>query len=639
MKNFTKEQVEFAFSKANSKIEKTARILGVRNKTAKNLLIQFQIPFEITNNKMKNVSKEELEKAYNEEITLKSLAKRFKISIGSLEKHLYKYNIHIPLHHSSDHNFFSRETEEAYYWAGFIAADGCVINNNLKINITASDKLHLEQFKKDLQCTQKITTLPAREVRFGERKIISKESVAIEITSQQIIKDLKEKFNIVPNKSLIYSIPQNLHRNILIRHFIRGLIDGDGSWYISVCGRQKNKVRLKLTGTKDVCEFVHGEFKTNNLISNDFYPQKGNGNFWEINFQSDHSLIKIRNFLYKDATRFLQRKFDAASKIENFIEIYPFQEIPNLKEVHKQCEGNRNEMSKILGVSQKKINYGLNKIEYDKIQRTKINENFFKEDHYYWFGKLYDKIAISFAGGIYALRICDSIQNLERINKAFEAEYQIYPKTDKRTSNELSFYSNILGNDFLNFKKNIFVDLNNKSTNQIIEFIQGYVDSSGSFVEKRHPRNKNRLFLITGDENFLVFFQSLIKNTLNIDCILNDELTENNRNKLLFDHENTIKLFDKLYSYSIQDIDLEVKLKSIKYKEKFKNLSGTEFIKKQRESKFNSFSKEDILNIAKISKSREEIAFKLNITYGGFALLQKKFNLQKEISNLLRLNR
>ena len=540
MKIFTKQQVEEAFQQANSKIEKTARILGIRCQKAKQLLVEFEIPFEITNNKMQGISKEEIEKVYNEcGGSITKIAASFGITKTMMFKHLYRHGFHTPTHHSCDHNFFSKETEQAYYWAGFIAADGSVNKNSLTINITATDEDHLRQFKKDIQASQEVSLRPARDVKFRDRIIKSKESVVINITSQQNVKVLREKFNIVPAKSLIYSVPEKLLSSPLIKHFMRGLIDGDGSWFYSN-ETHGPKIRLNICGTKNVCESMHKVFFNNQLITNDCYPHQGSGNYWKLVFQSDHNLIKIRDFLYRDATVFLQRKFEVASRIESCIKKYPYQPIEDLENLMKQYK-NPNAVALALNLSKEKVYYAVEKenIQYDKREKTKINENFFKEEHYYWFGFLFDKLSVVKSHGT-SLSVYSSIQNLEKINQMFDSEYKI---KKEGSSDGLTFISDVLAEDFQKIRNNIFNQLSTKSKEQVSEFIIGYVDARCHFYNRKHIRNKNKMFGIVGEEFFLVQFKNLLKSTLGVDCELSDEKTsdDNNRLKLLFNHKNAIK--------------------------------------------------------------------------------------------------
>lgn len=62
-----------------------------------------------------------------------------------------KYNV--------NENFFSLDTPESFYWAGFIAADGCILKNLkvLEIGLGIKDKKHLKKFKSAIKYTGNIS--------------------------------------------------------------------------------------------------------------------------------------------------------------------------------------------------------------------------------------------------------------------------------------------------------------------------------------------------------------------------------------------------------------------------------------------------------------------------------------------------
>jgi hypothetical protein len=174
-------------------------------------------------------------------------------------------------------NFFNVNnlTIKSCYWAGFIAADGCINTGRnsevLSIKISNKDYHLLENFLIDTECSNKIL------------KCKGQDQSRLVIRSKQWIKDLKEVFNLGPNKSMTYTFP-NLVDEELIKAFIIGYIDGDGSicfigkdkyLKLSVCGTSEflnwmkyyidkwiepSKARKSITynkkGTYNVCEYV-----------------------------------------------------------------------------------------------------------------------------------------------------------------------------------------------------------------------------------------------------------------------------------------------------------------------------------------------------------------------------------------------
>ena len=183
-------------------------------------------------------------------------------------------------------NYFSELLDEyRVYWIGFIMADGCIYKNSLQFNLHWKDRTHLEKFKKDIQAKN-----PIYHIRNACRLMIS---------SKKICDDLS-KFNIVPRKSLIAKTPTNIPNN-LIKHFWRGMIDGDGHLCIKVGKLPRySYLLLGLTGTKDIIE---------NFIKFTKVKRKPviHGNVFTCSLGGFETL-RITRLLYKKAKIYLDRK-------------------------------------------------------------------------------------------------------------------------------------------------------------------------------------------------------------------------------------------------------------------------------------------------------------------------------------------
>ncbi len=97
--------------------------------------------------------------------------------------------------------------------------------------------------------------------------------------------------------------------NNLLHHFIRGFFDGDGSIYKSEKEGYKNTYAIGFVGMNKVL------FKDLSLILSKILNKEVNfrmekGKYCRIRVKGNPSLIKIRDYLYKDATIFLDRKRD-----------------------------------------------------------------------------------------------------------------------------------------------------------------------------------------------------------------------------------------------------------------------------------------------------------------------------------------
>ncbi len=110
----------------NGSITKVAKKLNVDYHAIRNLIMKHNLPF---NNERKPITatKEQLQEAYDRLGTVDLVAKEFGCSDRGIGVKMKKFGIKFNFiyKYTCDDDFFSRDTEEAFYWAGFIAADGC----------------------------------------------------------------------------------------------------------------------------------------------------------------------------------------------------------------------------------------------------------------------------------------------------------------------------------------------------------------------------------------------------------------------------------------------------------------------------------------------------------------------------------
>lgn len=196
-----------------------------------------------------------------------------------------------------NHDYFEIvDTEHKAYWLGFIAADGYVTKQEkVGITLNVQDKSHLETFASHIEATY-----PVNEYKYTG--YVDGISARILMTSPKMKKDL-EQYGIHENKTLILDFPTHLDPS-LIRHYIRGYFDGDGSWSYNSNTRQ---YQFKLVGTKEILEAVlyHIGFPKQKL-----YRRHDNGkNTYYISIGGHHQLRTIMSYLYDDATIYLQRKY------------------------------------------------------------------------------------------------------------------------------------------------------------------------------------------------------------------------------------------------------------------------------------------------------------------------------------------
>lgn len=188
-----------------------------------------------------------------------------------------------------DESKFETITDESAYWVGFLLADGNVSKNTITVNLKTSDRQHLEKF---------------REFMGGNQTISLKKDVRVSgyaFGSIKVAKDLA-KFGIVPNKSYIAKVPDELKLN---PHFWRGVVDGDGTI---------SKTTIGLCGTKEVCEaFVNFARLVNGTKAT---VQQCKDNLWHTRVGvARPESSKLARLMYDNDGTHLDRKYEKVMEI------------------------------------------------------------------------------------------------------------------------------------------------------------------------------------------------------------------------------------------------------------------------------------------------------------------------------------
>lgn len=143
---------------------------------------------------------------------------------------------------SLDETFFSVVTLKSAYWAGFLAADGCVTDkprHEVKFALHAKDRAEIERFVCDTGYDGAVRQ--------------QKQMCGVRIcAAYRWLADLELNYNIGPKKTLALQ-PPNVSGQAALAYSI-GLIDGDGCWAIH--NRKHNRKALIVVGTKPVLEWL-----------------------------------------------------------------------------------------------------------------------------------------------------------------------------------------------------------------------------------------------------------------------------------------------------------------------------------------------------------------------------------------------
>lgn len=215
-------------------------------------------------------------------------------------------------------NYFETiDSEDKAYFLGLIMTDGCISTTSstefVTVELKSNDSYILQKMLDCVGSTRKMTL---------DKRC---DCMTATICGKKIVADLK-KYGCEERSSLTQKFPTSIPRETM-KHFIRGLIDGDGSiGFYSVTKNGKvrpnhyKNIRMcsgNYQFLKDMMIYMH-----DNLDLNLNYEviQKEKENLYSFKYGNKHDLSIIIHWLYDDATIYLKRKKEICDKILNEIE-------------------------------------------------------------------------------------------------------------------------------------------------------------------------------------------------------------------------------------------------------------------------------------------------------------------------------
>jgi len=315
MTTLTLELVQKSLEENAGNLHKAAETLKAKYQTVYYWARKYKLPY--ASEKPLLASKEQLDEAYKRLGSLSAVAEELGGTKEGIRCAMKRHGLKIAKlkRYSVDELFFDNETEASFYWAGFIAADGCVkyrkVRNSdvyeLQIGLAIKDLDHLKKFKKDIDSTAPIHQYIIKNSKRNP-KWNDCETCQITIVSKYIFESLA-KFNIVSRKSLIYTFPDWIINHQLANHFMRGYFDGDGSFYKQL-GKDRKAIQTYfcLRGTTEFLETYRSLLESNCDIVHRESPIRVNNGIGALEYGGNTVLSKIARFLYKDATIYLDRK-------------------------------------------------------------------------------------------------------------------------------------------------------------------------------------------------------------------------------------------------------------------------------------------------------------------------------------------
>lgn len=200
-------------------------------------------------------------------------------------------------------NFFETiDSEVKAYFLGFIFADGSISNNQLFIDINEKDIDILIKFREEINSQAKIST-----------RIKGKSSMSRIAIKNKEFTDHLIKYGIIENKTKNTShLPYEKIPKELWKHFLRGLIDGDG-WVIKT-KEERYAIGYVTQYTSTASDFV---YMMNELIEDKWTNKilNRNNKYSVIQIQKFNQVKQLATVLYMDSNIHLSRKFQMAQEI------------------------------------------------------------------------------------------------------------------------------------------------------------------------------------------------------------------------------------------------------------------------------------------------------------------------------------
>lgn len=243
---------------------------------------------------------------YLEKHATYSISRKLKINKKRIYKVLkekniqkIKYNLDVYRKYKLEDNYFENiNTEAKAYYLGLLVADGCVRENGITtISLQEKDVDILYSFKEELKYTGPILYINTPNPKHSNVRNLS-------FSSKKISKDLIG-YGLIQNKTYSTYFP-NIPKEFW-PHFIRGVFDGDGcicytggKYYFNIAG---NDILVKR-----IQEILMQE--CNLSETNIRHPKKNSPTVSIMLYSGNRQLKRIREYLYRDAHFYIQRKYD-----------------------------------------------------------------------------------------------------------------------------------------------------------------------------------------------------------------------------------------------------------------------------------------------------------------------------------------
>lgn len=220
-----------------------------------------------------------------------------------------------------DETFFDViDSEVKAYWLGYLAADGTIRvrdkkidengktktrGNAIHLKLSITDEEHLKKFR-DVICPNSVLKYATSIVMTKKGNESISHNVILNLYSNYLVSQIIDK-GVGPRKTFTIGKP-NIDEKYM-RHYIRGLFDGDGSLSIT---DNKRITYVIATASENMANFLMELFDSLGIMMRRY------GINCVINRKED--TMKFYHYIYDDATIWLERKKDKTVDVLKRIE-------------------------------------------------------------------------------------------------------------------------------------------------------------------------------------------------------------------------------------------------------------------------------------------------------------------------------
>lgn len=244
-----------------------------------------------------------------------AIGKNYGVGHKVILKLLHEYGVTVDGNKSrrhyrlNEHYFDVIDTPFKAYSLGLLFADGSVQKKKgtVSIALEEQDSYILERIRKEVQSEKPLEYIDYTQKH--DNGYTYSNQYRLLFFSMYMCKSLESK-GMLENKSWNLSFPEWIDSDLL-RHFVRGYFDGNGSYCPHVTKSGKFQPLITITSTKDFCVRLREKIQEELSIpcGNVYDASCHNGTTKVLSFSGRNQVKKFLDWIYEDSDVYLVRKY------------------------------------------------------------------------------------------------------------------------------------------------------------------------------------------------------------------------------------------------------------------------------------------------------------------------------------------